>query len=228
MAMTRADLNEAARLWFEHRGNKVLSTTKVDGTLGGVQAFAFIVKNKKKQIIKFLVLQHWCWFDPWDFDKDREATPFILPRNDASVPDANRDDPYAVLCFNNSRTYAIYAGSDIWNDATILESGRRMIHSEDLKCLPVPYRLWALDNLPEWLQRGWPNQFEGKTGETRKPDTWQFHPSWTEDVLKVAEPFKALPLVVDDIPLEGWRRREWYEHWLDHHEDDSLPWAEIE
>jgi len=227
MNLTSNDLKDAAIAWLQHRKWSVLSAEKVGGTERGVIAYD-IVASKGNKKIKFLILQHWVFFDPLDFvepDDKVDINHFLIPKNDLSYDGFDPDDHHAILCFNSSRTYAVFVDANVWNFTNLLESGTKLVHRDDMKCLPVPWRLWALDALPEWLQRGWPNPVIGKCGTVGDRSSWQFHPNWHVNAMKAAESFKRLPTNPDEAPnFHCWRSKGYYRAWLDDPDDLVLPW----
>ena len=223
--MRQSELIDAACLWLQHQRWKIVDAVEQDRDDDDGFRIVEIEASKNKDRKKFLVIQHRFWFDDTDFQYhgDSDANHFNVPRHNFI------DEPRHILCFNNCRAYAIYIDETVEHSASLTEAGRLFVHREDLKILSVPWRLWALDAIPEWLQRGWPNPMEFRCGEVGKPDTWRFHPSWCEEVIKLAETYQRLPTCVDDVDqkdLHGWRLRKWYRAWLETHDDLILPWSE--
>lgn len=223
--MKKDELAKAAAAWFEYRGYTVQSTKQVGCTEAGITAFDIVV-DKGGLITKMLVMQHRCFFSPADVTGPGY---FIFPANDVckeSAIDAD-DGRRAILLFNDCRAYAVFVQAGFWMSATFLDDGRFVLHADDLNVIDVPWRLWAMDNLPEWLQRGWPNPVDGYAGTPGDRSTWQFHSCWSVDVLKAAEHYSKLPTKPDEAPnFDDWRAKGYYRAWLEELDDAVLPWYE--
>lgn len=216
-------------MWFTHTKNKVLSAVEVGGTERGVKAMKFVVEKDGKRS-KILILQHWVFFCPQDFKEPEDGADinhFVIPANDLVYTNFDHDDHHAILCFNSSRTYAVYVAANCWNFANQLEGGKKLIHRDDCLVIACPWRIWALDVLPEWLQRGWPNPVNGYCGEVGNRASWEFHPNWSVEAMKAAEGCKRLPTNPDEAPdFFDWRAKGFYRAWLEDPDDMLLPWYE--
>jgi len=107
-----------------------------------------------------------------------------------------------------------------------MESSREWIHREDLTCLTVPWRLWGLDEIPEWLQRGWPNPMPDRQGKVGEPSTWQFNTAWDVHAMKSAEAHQRLPTSLEHCKDKHLIKKKWYKAFLETGDDLILPWAE--
>jgi hypothetical protein len=230
--MKRTDIQAAAKLWFSHRGWSVPSIEKVGGTDTGVHAIDVVISKMTGELAdrrRVLVIQHRAWFDPLDFVDDH----FRIPKNDLTTnhylvrAPSTETENRIVLVWNSSRTYCVFLDALMWNFFHVSDSESGVFcHKDDLNCAAVPWRLWALDAIPEWLHRGWPNPVPGKSGRVGDPDSWQWHPHWCEDVLHAAEGYTRLPCAPDEAPnFLDWRAKRWYREWLEHHDDAILPWS---
>ena len=211
--MIRTDCAVAAISWLEHRKWSINDQT--DLIMVDPDSIGCVINATQKGSTQtFVVIQHSHWFDPLDFvDND-----FICP--------ALADQPFdyinfSTLVFNSCRAYAVFIKPEAL-DRSEAHFGRVKFKREDLTMISCPWRIWAFDCLPEWLQRGWPNPVLGKRGETGKPETWQFHPEWCEQVMIESEPFNPLPL---KYKPGDWRDAKWYKSWIADPDELTLPWS---
>jgi len=220
--MIRSEFYDAACMWLEHQRWEVAEAFEIGGTDDEFDAVE-ITATKENQSKVFMVLQHRFWFDPLDFvfSGDSEANHFRVPKY-GPLDDTKR----AILCFNRCRAYAVFVPEFAERRCGFLETTRDWVHREDLNCLAVPWRIWALDEIPEWLQRGWPNPRLEAQGTVGKKDDWQFHPSWCVEVMKHAEAYQRLPTRLEDSTDFQLKSKKWYRAFLETGDDLILPWAE--
>ena len=220
--MIKSEFYDAACTWLQHQRWKIAESYEVGGTDEGFEAVEILATKENESKI-FLCFQHRFWFDPSDyqFQGDSDSNHFRVPKCEPLD-----EKPRAILCFNHCRAYAVFVPESAQRKCGFMESTREWIHREDLTCLAVPWRLWALDDIPEWLQRGWPNPMPDREGNIGERAKWQFHPSWCVEIMKLAEAYQRLPTSVGESSDKYLINRKWYDAFLETGDDLILPWAE--